>query len=132
MAINLFNLIWRFSFQSVYVFFQITALLLIPLLATKLNLNQKVFDLVTKRIEIITIVLAIISLGLHLLKMENKFISTTYYKALLGGILIILYKRPHILNFLLSFLLLAYTLTHKVHQSSSYPIDLLFCLLFLM
>ncbi len=106
LAINLFNLIWRFSFQAVYVFFQITALLLIPLLATKLNLNQKVFDLVTKRIGIITVVLAIISLGLHLLKMENKFISTTYYKALLGGILIILYKRPHILNFLLSFLLL--------------------------
>lgn len=106
LLINLLNLICRFNAQAVYVFFQITALLLIPVLATKLNLNQKVFDVITKRIEIITVVLAIMSIGLHLLKIENKFISTTYYKALLGGILIILYKRPHILNFLLSFLLL--------------------------
>lgn len=106
LVINACNLIARFNFQAVYVFFQITALLLIPVVATKLQLNQKVFDAITSRIEIITVVLAIISIGLNLLKMENRIISTTYYKALLGGILVILYKRHHVLTFLLSFFLL--------------------------
>lgn len=106
LVINVFNLLMRFNFQAVYVFFQITALLLIPVIATRMYLHKGVFDVITTRIEIITLFLIVVSIGLHILKMENRFLSTTYYKALLGGILVILYKRHHILIFLLSFLLL--------------------------
>lgn len=95
--VNLINVTLHFSTNSIYVFLQSTIFLCFPLLFKSIKLEEENLNKLYYRIECITIILSIILFLLKILGLENVLVQATIYKTLLGGALLILYKRKNLL-----------------------------------